>query len=113
MYVYGNIIKIVKIKKGESVSYINDFKAEEDLLIGICDLGYYNGIIKRYKGNEVYINNSKYTIVGNICMNNCFIKIDDKIKLNDRVEFLGDNILLENIALKNNISMHEILLYMK
>ena len=46
-------------------------------------------------------------------MNCCFIEIDENVKINDEVEFLGDNIRIENLANNLNISMHEILLGMK
>lgn len=110
MEITGTVIKINKINKGESVSYFNDFIVENDSLVAICDMGYYNGIIKKYKNNYVWIKNSYYLIIGSVCMNVCFILIDEKIKVGDKVEFLGNNIKLKDLSEKFSMSMHEILL---
>ena len=44
-----------------------------------------------YLFEKVYINNKPFPIVGNICMDMLFVKIDDSVKVFDQVELLRDN----------------------
>ena len=46
-------------------------------------------------------------------MDQCFIKIDDKIKLGDTVEFIGKNISLDTFSKDNNMLVYETLLFLK
>ena len=86
------------IKKGETVGYDGNFKADKDELIGIVPIGYADGIIKKNTGRYVYINNNKYKIVGNICMDMLFVLIDNTIKINDEVLIIKDNNHINEIA---------------
>jgi len=85
------IIKIRKLKKGESLSYDGKYIALKDTLIGIIPIGYSHGLTKDNSGRYVYINDKKYYIVGNICMNLAFIEIDKSVKELDTV-YLCKNI---------------------
>lgn len=87
---YSEIIEIKKIKKGETVSYNGLYKAENDELIGIVSIGYADGINRKLSGAYVYINNKKYKIIGSICMDMLMLKIDDSVKLNDKVCIFKD-----------------------
>ena len=86
----SEIIEIKKLKKGETVSYNGTYKASEDELIGIVSIGYADGVNRNLKGAYVYINNKKYEIVGNICMDMLMLKIDSNVKLNDKVYIYKD-----------------------
>ena len=81
----SEIIEIKKIKKDETVSYNGTYKATSDELIGIVSIGYADGVSRNLKGAYVYINDKKYQIVGNICMDMLMVKIDSNVKLNDKV----------------------------
>lgn len=87
---YSEIIEIKKIKKGETVSYGANYKALNDELIGIVSIGYADGVNRKLTGAYVYINNKKYQIIGNICMDMLMIKIDDSVKLHDKVYIYKD-----------------------
>lgn len=54
-------------------------------------MGYADGIIRKNTGRYVYINNKKYKIVGNVCMDMLFVEIDEEVHLYDKVEVLKDN----------------------
>ena len=94
----SRIIEIKHIKKGETVGYDGNYKALKDELIGVVPIGYADGIIRKNTGRNVYINNNKYKIVGNICMDMLFVLIDEKIKLNDEVLIIKDNNHINEIA---------------
>ena len=86
----SEVIEIKKLKQGDVVSYNGLYKAKEDELIGIVSIGYADGVNRKLTGAYVYINNKKYKIIGNICMDMLMIKIDSNVKLNDRVYIYKD-----------------------
>ncbi len=88
----SHIIRIRKLRKGDTLGYDGAYTAEKDNeLIGIIPIGYADGLLKPNKGRYVYIKDKKYKIVGNICMCNTFIKIDENVKLFDTVYLIKDS----------------------
>ena len=94
----SKIIEIKEIKKDETVGYDGKYKANKDEYIGIVPIGYADGIIRKNTGRFVYINNNKYKIVGNICMDMLLVLIDKTVKVNDTVEIIKDNQHINEIA---------------
>lgn len=94
----SKIIEIKEIKKDETVGYDGKYKADKDEYIGIVPIGYADGIIRKNTGRFVYINNNRYKIVGNICMDMLFVLIDKTVKVNDTVEIIKDNQHINEIA---------------
>lgn len=94
----SEVIEIKNVFKGETVSYNGIYKAQEDEKIAIVSIGYADGINRRLKGAYVYINDKKYEIIGNICMDMLMIKIDDTVKLNDKVYIYKDNEHIKYLA---------------
>ena len=94
----SEVIQIHNLKKGEVVGYNGIFKAEEDTKIGVIPMGYADGIIRKNTGRYVYINNNKYKIVGNVCMDMLFVEINENVHLYDTVELLKDNKHIEETA---------------
>ena len=86
----SEIIEIKKLKKGETVSYDGNYKALNDELIGIIPIGYADGVNRKLSNAYIYINNKKYQIIGNICMDMLMVKIDDSVKLHDKVYIYKD-----------------------
>ena len=86
----SEIIEIKKIKKGDTVSYNGKYKAKKDELIGIVSIGYADGVNRKLTNSFVYINNKKYKIIGSICMDMLMVKIDDSVKLSDKVYIYKD-----------------------
>lgn len=86
----SEIIDIKKIKKGETISYNGIYKAEKDELIGIVSIGYADGVNRHLTGAYIYINDKKYKIIGNICMDMLMVKIDNTIKIHDKVYIYKD-----------------------
>ena len=86
----SEIVEIKKLNKGETVSYGGTYKAREDEVIGIVSIGYADGVNRKLKGAYVYINDKKYEIVGNICMDMLMVKIDDSVSLYDKVYIYKD-----------------------
>ena len=86
----SEIIDIKYLSKGETVSYNGNYTALEDEIIGIVSIGYADGVNRKLTGSKIYINNKEYTIVGNICMDMLMVKIDDSVKIHDKVYIYKD-----------------------
>jgi alanine racemase len=102
----GKVVYIKQINKNETVGYYGSYKARKKQIIGICDIGYYNGIRRNYKG-RVSINDKYYKIVGKICMNHMFIVIDSNVKIGDFVTIYGKNIPKSEFLSHNMQSNYE------
>ena len=90
--VVSEVIQINTLNKGDTLGYNGMYQASSDNeKIAVIPIGYADGIIRKNTGRYVYINNKKYNIVGNICMDMLFVKIDDSVKVFDQVELLRDN----------------------
>lgn len=87
---YSQIIQIHKLQDEDKVGYNGIYSAKKGDIIGVVALGYADGIIRKNTGRYVYINNKKYPIIGNICMDMLFVKIDSHVNLYDQVEIIKD-----------------------
>ena len=101
---HSEVININKIKEGEFVGYNASYIAPYDTLIAVIPIGHADGITSNYK--QVMINNKKYDIVG-LCMDYIMVKIDDKVKIHDKVDLINEQITIGTIA--GNDSPHHIL----
>lgn len=108
MFTYINQIK--EVKTGEYIGYGASYKIKENTKIAILPIGYANGIGKENYGRFVVINKKRYPIVGEIGMNMMCIKIDDNVKINDKVEILGKEITLGMFSRFSGVGLAEILI---
>ena len=104
---YSEIIQIKKIKKGEFVGYGAIYRANEDEIIGIMPVGYDDGIFRKSRGRFVAINNKKYQIIGDVGMGMTAVKIDNTIKMYDKVTLIGDQVSIKDVAIHNGTSIYE------
>lgn len=95
---YSEIIQINTLNKDDTVGYNGIYRANSKEYIAVIPIGYADGIIRKNTGRYVYINNKKYKIVGNICMDMLFVKVDDKVKIHDKVVLLKDIDHIEEVA---------------
>lgn len=94
----SQIIQINNLKPGETVGYNGIYEAKENEKIAVVSIGYADGIIRKNTGRTVFIKGKEYNIIGNICMDMLFVKIDDNVQLYDKVEILKDNEHIEKVA---------------
>lgn len=104
------------ISQGESVSYGYNFTANEDCQILTLSIGYADGFPRTQKNGIVIINDSNVLksakVVGNICMDQCMVKVDDLnlIPTNSEVYIINemDNITAEDVAKRIGTINYEI-----
>lgn len=102
MSLYSTISNIVHLNKGDFVSYGRRYEAKEDEDIGVICVGYADGYNRRLTNKgEVIINGYlRCKIVGTVCMDMCMVKLPKghNVKIGDKVEMFGENILVKNLA---------------
>ena len=106
---YSKVIQINELEKDDTVGYNGVYKATNNEKIAVIAIGYADGIIRENKGRKVYINNKEYEIVGNICMDMLFAKVDDSVKVGDEVSILKDIKHIEEVAHHLNSIPYEVL----
>lgn len=94
---YSEVIQINDIKN-ETVGYNGTYKVDGKEKIAVVPIGYADGIIRRNTGRNVYINDKSYNIVGDICMDMLFVKVDESVKVGDKVTLIKDIQHIEEIA---------------
>lgn len=87
---YSEVIEIKRLQKGETVGYGGIYMALKEEIIGIVSIGYADGINRKLTGAYVIINDKEYEIIGNICMDMLMVKIDEGIRLYDKVYLYKD-----------------------
>ncbi|EMH03853.1 alanine racemase [Helicobacter pylori] len=96
----ARIVQIKRVKKGELIGYGKHFYANEETLVGVLALGYADGLV-RDLGNriQVAINNQLAPLIGKVCMDQCFVKLNDiEAKEGDEVILFGDKSAKANDA---------------
>ncbi|MGL2388971.1 alanine racemase [Helicobacter pylori] len=96
----ARIVQIKRVKKGEFIGYGEHFYTNEETLVGVLALGYADGLV-RALGNriQVAINNQLAPLIGKVCMDQCFVKLNDiEAKEGDEVILFGDKSAKANDA---------------
>lgn len=94
---YSEVIQINEVTNG-IVGYNGAYKVNGTEKIAVVPIGYADGIIRKNSGRNVYINNKEYKIVGNVCMDMLFVKVDNSVKVGDKVEIIKDINHIKQIA---------------
>ncbi|MCQ2865662.1 alanine racemase [Helicobacter pylori] len=96
----ARIVQIKRVKKGELIGYGKHFYTNEETLVGVLALGYADGLV-RALGNriQVAINNQLAPLIGKVCMDQCFVKLNNiEAKEGDEVILFGDKSAKANDA---------------
>ncbi|RKV31102.1 alanine racemase [Helicobacter pylori] len=96
----ARIVQIKRVKKGEFIGYGEHFYTNEETLVGVLALGYADGLM-RALGNriQVVINNQLAPLIGKVCMDQCFVKLNGiQAKEGDEVILFGDKSTKANDA---------------
>lgn len=94
---YSEVIQINNVND-ETIGYNGTYKVKGVEKIAVIPIGYADGVIRKNTGRSVYINNKRYPIVGSICMDMMFVKVDDDVLVGEKVEIIKDNEHLKEIS---------------
>jgi len=98
---YSKVITTRKIKAGEFVGYNANYIAKENIIVATIPIGYADGVSKNFK--YVNIKNKRYEILADT-MDMIMVKVDNTIKIGDKVEIFGDNIKVKEVT--NNLGLN-------
>ena len=92
MRLEGKVLQLRSLEKGEFAGYDHTFKAKRRTTLAIVSVGYADGFSReKSKNMKVTICGKKYSIVGNLCMDACFVDVTGgTVKVGDRVLLFDD-----------------------
>jgi alanine racemase len=106
------ISQIKRIRAGEPVGYGCSDMSDSERIIAIFPVGYADGL-NRKLGNRtgnLYIKGVRVPVIGNVCMDMCMADITGiKANTGDEAEIFGENITIDEIAIKCQTIPYEIL----
>jgi alanine racemase len=86
---HSRLVHVKRLQAGEKVSYGATYEAEVDEWIGTIPIGYADGWIRKLQNQEVLINGQRVPIVGRICMDQCMVRLPDKLPIGTKVTLIG------------------------
>ena len=101
---YSEVISIRNAKAGECVGY-GGYWLNSDAQIATISIGYADGVDKSFK--YVYIAGKKYPIVADT-MDMIMVLVDNKVKVNDKVEIIGKNILFLDVCQNTRLNAYHL-----
>jgi alanine racemase len=105
----SHISQIKYLEPGDKVGYGATYTAIAKEIIGVVPIGYADGFIRKNQGGDVEINGKRYKIIGRICMDQMFIKIDESISKTDKVILFGNLVTIDEVANRLNTINYEII----
>jgi alanine racemase len=103
----SEVIEIRKIKPNNFVSYGALFIAKEKVYIATIPIGYADGVPKSLK--KVEIEGKLFDIVGEVCMDMLMVKVDNSVKIYDKVVLIGGDLLsIKSITRQTGLSSYSI-----
>lgn len=83
------IIHVKKIEAGEGVSYGATYQAGQDEWIATLPIGYADGMLRGLQGQDVLVRGQRVPVVGRICMDQCMIRLSEKLPIGEKVQLIG------------------------
>ena len=84
---HSEVININKLTKDEFVGYGAKYIAKYNELIAVVAIGHADGVTPCYK--NIFINDKRYPVVA-VCMDYIMVKVDNTVKVHDKVILLND-----------------------
>jgi alanine racemase len=108
----GRVLQLRRVDKGESVGYGATFRAKRPTVIATAALGYADGLMRAI-GNRGAgaIHGQRAPIAGRVSMDLITLDVTDlnNVKVGDDVEFVGDTITVDDLAMAANTAPYEVL----
>ena len=98
----GQLVQIKALLAGESVGYVRAGRPEQDTEIGIVNIGYADGLLRK-AGNgrfQVSIAGHLYPTIGNVCMDMCMVDLglNHGLKTGETVTIFSDQVPISRLA---------------
>ena len=85
------LISVKMLPPGHGVSYGFKYITSKEERIGVIAAGYGDGL-RRVDGNQVLIRGKRVNVVGNVCMDQCMVQLDNlpEAQIGDEVVIIGE-----------------------
>lgn len=83
------LVAVKLLQKGESVGYGATYNVEDEVYVGTIPIGYADGLIRKFSGQEVLIDGKRVPIIGRICMDQCMIALPAAYNIGEKVTLIG------------------------
>lgn len=103
-----HISEIKNLDAGDKLGYGATYTASKKEKIGVLPIGYADGFIRKNRDSFVEINSKLYPIVGTICMDQMFIKIDEDVSKEEDVIMFGNLISIDDVATRLGTINYEV-----
>ncbi len=104
---YSEVIQVKQIKKGSFVGYGRIYEAPEDMYVAIIPIGYADGFSRRNQERPISINGKRYSLIGAINMGMIIAKVDESVKVGDKVTLIGEDLPMLEAAKYMGTSIYE------
>lgn len=110
----ARLVSIEYVNVGDGIGYGHAYRALEGEWIGTLQVGYADGF-RRYPPdvNEVLIEGSRWPVVGNVCMDQCMVRVSSFARIGDTVVLLGESdrteITAEGLAARWHTNSYDVL----
>jgi alanine racemase len=108
----ARVLQLRRIDKGESVGYAATFRAKRPTMLATVALGYAGGIPRSLSNKgAVFAAGGRANFAGRVSMDMTTIDVSDltDLRVGDAVEFLGDQMMLEDVATMAGTNAYEML----
>ena len=84
------LISLKTLPTGHGVSYGFKYHTKKDERIGVIAVGYADGL-RRRPGNKALVRGKRANVVGNVCMDQCMLQLDEipEAEIGDEVVLIG------------------------
>lgn len=83
------IAHIKKVQPGTTISYGATYRSEQEEWIATLPVGYADGMLRGLQGQEVLVRGERVPIVGRICMDQCMIRLNERLPVGEPVQLIG------------------------
>lgn len=104
---FSEVIEVKNVNNGEFVGYFGYVNKQKKIKVATIEIGYADGIDLRASGGYVVINQNRYQIIGTVNMGMISVKVDDSVKVGDKVELIGNNINIREVSSHINTTIYE------
>jgi alanine racemase len=108
------LISLKQITSGQGISYGFQYFTKKAEKIGVIAAGYGDGL-RRQSGNNVLLHGKRVSVVGNVCMDQCMLQLDQvpNARVGDEVVLIGkqgeEEITMMEIAQNWNTISYEVM----
>lgn len=83
------IVHVKKVQPGATISYGATYRSEQEEWIATLPIGYADGMLRGLQGQEVLVRGERMPIVGRICMDQCMIRLNERLPVGEPVQLIG------------------------